>query len=238
MGTFSGILGVTGAIASGVDTLSKDIMKAKLEKDIRKKLDEIYNEIKHYENEKTSMEAEVESSKSKIETLNAEITKNPNVSRLELMKKQMDLMIAEETLKVKQTELEKNNSKKLESIIKSITENIYKIERNIYIAVRFNDIGYINCFKGFETSGTNPLILKEAKIEIQDPEFIFFDELKQVRDYYEKATNIITDEEKLNMFESLIDEMIAEVIKEDMKKNNIALPDFVKGMRYFKHENE
>ena len=40
------------------------------------------------------------------------------------------------------------------------------------------------------------------------------------------------------MLEELIDEMAAEVIREDMKKNNVTLPEFVKGMRYFKPEDE
>lgn len=44
--------------------------------------------------------------------------------------------------------------------------------------------------------------------------------------------------EKLQLLEELTDEMAAEVIREDMKKNNITLPEFVKGMRYFKYENE
>lgn len=44
--------------------------------------------------------------------------------------------------------------------------------------------------------------------------------------------------EKLQLLEELTDEMAAEVIREDMKKNNITLPEFVKGMRYFKPEDE
>ena len=40
------------------------------------------------------------------------------------------------------------------------------------------------------------------------------------------------------MLEELIDEMATEVIREDMKKNNVTLPEFVKGMRYFKSEDE
>ena len=44
--------------------------------------------------------------------------------------------------------------------------------------------------------------------------------------------------QKLDMLEELIDEMATEVIREDMKKNNVTLPEFVKGMRYFKSEDE
>lgn len=44
--------------------------------------------------------------------------------------------------------------------------------------------------------------------------------------------------QRLNMLEELIDEMATEVIREDMKKNNVTLPEFVKGMRYFKSEDE
>lgn len=44
--------------------------------------------------------------------------------------------------------------------------------------------------------------------------------------------------QRLNMLEELVDEMAVEIIKEDMKKNNVTLPDFVKGMRYFKFEDE
>ncbi|WP_300392625.1 hypothetical protein [Fusobacterium sp.] len=40
------------------------------------------------------------------------------------------------------------------------------------------------------------------------------------------------------LLNELIDEMVAEVIKKDMKKNNVTLPEFVKGMRYFKSEDE
>ena len=40
------------------------------------------------------------------------------------------------------------------------------------------------------------------------------------------------------MLEELIDGMATEVIKEDMKKNSVVLPEFVRGMKYFKHEDE
>lgn len=65
------------------------------------------------------------------------------------------------------------------------------------------------------------------------------EDLKPIYEYYQKISETLkNNKQRLDMLEELVDEMITEVIREDMKKNNVTLPKFVKGMKYFKHENE
>ena len=94
----------------------------------------------------------------------------------------------------------------------------------------------------------NKIIENEVKTEmkvkidgIKSNNFIKEEEKKkrisEVMENY-NSEKIIIHKGKLNMLEELIDEMATEVIREDMKKNNVTLPEFVKGMRYFKSEDE
>ena len=95
----------------------------------------------------------------------------------------------------------------------------------------------------------NKIIENEVKTEmkvkidgIKNNKFIKSEEEKkrrisEVMENY-NSEKIIIHKGKLNMLEELVDEMAVEIIKEDMKKNNVTLPDFIKGMRYFKSEDE
>ena len=95
----------------------------------------------------------------------------------------------------------------------------------------------------------NKIIENEVKTEmkvkidgIKNNKFIKSEEEKKRRiSEVMKSYNsekIIIHKGKLNMLEELVDEMAVEIIKEDMKKNNVTLPEFIKGMRYFKSEDE
>ena len=95
----------------------------------------------------------------------------------------------------------------------------------------------------------NKIIENEVKTEmkvkidgIKNNKFIKSEEEKkrrisEVMENY-NSEKIIIHKGKLNMLEELVDEMAVEIIKEDMKKNNVTLPEFIKGMRYFKSEDE
>ena len=82
---------------------------------------------------------------------------------------------------------------------------------------------------------------------IEKQKRIYRDSNTLTTEIYKKSISILKEEknnllkprlERLQLLEELIDEMAAEVIREDMKKNNVTLSEFVKGMRYFKPEDE
>lgn len=89
--------------------------------------------------------------------------------------------------------------------------------------------------------------IKNINEKIDKQKRIYRDSNTLTTEMYKKSVNMLVEErknllkprlERLQLLEELIDEMAAEVIREDMKKNNVTLPEFVKGMRYFKPEDE
>lgn len=109
-------------------------------------------------------------------------------------------------------------------IIKPLNKEKIEIDKKIE---KFSKSSFTTSFSYIKNSNEIKQIEKdkEEKIKLE----------KEKKVLIEKVT---IHEQRLDMLEELVDEMAAEVIKEDMKNNNITLPDFVKGMRYFKFEDE
>ena len=266
---------------------------------MRKSLDELYEKIKSYEKEKDKTNKEVEKIKGEITNLSTSLSFTDNLSKIQKMKKQMDLSYLQSKLELAEMEKENSLNSNLLNLQNTIIPKIKEMEENIYIAIRLNDLKYFisfeklkekygeknykpNSIKTFfgnnfkdekvetnlkilpelfpiyeyykkisdvENEIINSLSNKEKKMEIENKinriknnKFINEEEKKKRIEFITKKSpnfeKIIIHEQKLDMLEELIDEMASEVIREDMKKNNVILPEFVKGMKYFKSEDE
>lgn len=227
---------------------------------MRKFLNGLYEKIRNYEKEKDKAGKEVEKIKGEITNLSTSLSFTDNLSKIEKMKKQMDLSFLQSKLELAEMEKENSSNSNLVNLEKEINSEMSSVESTIYVITRFNEetnleslpelssiYEYYKKISDVENEIINSLSSDKEKMEaeikiVKNNKFISEDEKKKrievKRKEYPNVEKIVIHEEKLNMLEELTDEMIAEVIREDMKKNNVTLPEFVKGMRYFKPEDE
>lgn len=265
---------------------------------MRKFLDGLYEKIRNYEKEKDKAGKEIEKIKTEIEEISTSLNAF-KFSKIEKMKKQMDLSYLQSKLELAEIKKESNSNSDLVNLEKEINSKIDDIESSIYVVTRFNDLKYFNPLKNlrekyakenFNFSTMKKFIVNNMEMKNEETDLESMPELSPIYEYYKKISDVETEiidsilnkeptaemkveidkiknnkfikdekerekriseviknyraeevaihEEKLNMLEELTDEMAAEVIREDMKKNNVTLPEFVKGMRYFKPEDE
>ena len=202
----------------------------------RSRLEELYSEIKSYEEERSEKIQKKRELNKEIESLKKEIEINTNLTKIEKMKKQMDLFTMEE-------EKEKTDFSNDYQVQEEILEKIQRIEKEVYFSIRFNTTWFPTEIQNFKIKEVKEVYTEEyIKLNenlIKERANYVLEELKSVYEYYKKTSETLkNNEQRLDMLEELIDEMASEVIREDMKKNDVTLPDFVKGMKYFKHENE
>lgn len=267
---------------------------------MRKLLDELYEKIRNYEKEKDKVSKEVERIKGEITNLSTSLSFTDNLSKIEKMKKQMDLSHLQSKLELVEMEKENSSNSDLVNLEKEINFEMNDVESAIYVVTRFNDLKYFIPLKklrekyaneNFKFSTMKNFIVNNMEIKNEKTNLEILPELSSIYEYYKQISDveneiinsltndkddkekmeaeiklvknnkfisedekkkrieakrkkypnvekIVIHEQKLDMLEELIDEMAAEVIREDMKKNNVALPEFVKGMRYFKPEDE
>lgn len=227
---------------------------------MRKFLNGLYEKIRNYEKEKDKAGKEVEKIKGEITNLSTSLSFTDNLSKIEKMKKQMDLSFLQSKLELAEMQKENSSNSNLVNLEKEINSEMSSVESTIYVITRFNEetnleslpelssiYEYYKKISDVENEIINSLSSDKEKMEaeikiVKNNKFISEDEKKKrievKRKEYPNVEKIVIHEEKLNMLEELTDEMIAEVIREDMKKNNVTLPEFVKGMRYFKPEDE
>ena len=262
---------------------------------MRKLLDELYEKIRSCEVEKLKNKKEIEKIKNEIEEVSISLNSSNNLSKLEKMKQQMNLLYLQNKLELAEMKEKNSLNSELINFQEEVISKIRKIEDTIYISIRFNDLQYVNVLEKMRANKVkdlynisemkkyfnnnlsdrdkkvileilpefnsiyeyykkisdveNKIIENEVKTEmkvkidgIKNNKFIKSEEEKkrrisEVMENY-NSEKIIIHKGKLNMLEELVDEMAVEIIKEDMKKNNVTLPDFIKGMRYFKSEDE
>ena len=266
---------------------------------MRKFLDGLYEKIRNYEKEKDKAGKELERIKGEITNLSTSLSFTDNLSKIEKMKKQMDLSYLQSKLELAEMKKESNSNSDLANLEKEINSEMKDIESTVYLVTRFNDLKYFiplkklrekYAEKNFKFSTMKNFIINNIEIKNEKTHLESMPELSSIYEYYKKISDVETEiidsilnkeptaemkveidkiknnkfiknekereeriseviknyraeevaihEEKLNMLEELTDEMAAEVIREDMKKNNVTLPEFVKGMRYFKPEDE
>lgn len=215
----------------------KIIYEAPIVREIRAELINLYELIKEYEAKIEKIELEKIASKQKINELKKELETNNHLRKLEKMKKQMDLILFE----TKEQEIDSTiNETEKEEILQKIKE----IENVIYFSIRTNTTWCPSSLELFnDEEYTKKISTKEYieanKTAIEQGRDCVLECLKPIYIYYINAKEILkNNKEKLAMLEELVDEMASEEIRKDMLKNNVTLPDFVKGMKYFKHENE
>ncbi len=264
---------------------------------MRKLLDELYENIRSCEAEKTKAEKEVEKIKTEIEEISTSLNAF-KFSKIEKMKKQMDLSFLQSKLELAEMEKENSSNSNLLNLQNDVISKIKEIEENIYVAIRLNDLKYFISFeklkekygeKNYKASSIKTFFENNFKDEKIETNLEILPELSSIYEYYKKISDVENEilnslstedireiedkiekikkmnlsseqvelrikghiqklepynrkveihKQKLNMLEELIDEMATEVIREDMKKNNVTLPEFVKGMKYFKTEGE
>ena len=266
---------------------------------MRKLLDELYEKIRSCEVEKLKTKKEIEKIKNEIEEVSISLNSSNNLSKLEKMKQQMNLLYLQNKLELAEMKEKNSLNSELINFQEEVISKIRKIEDTIYISIRFNDLQYVNVLEKMRANKVkdiynvseiknyfnNNISSNDKKIDLEImPEFksiyeyykkindvenellisinneikninekidkqkrIYRDSNTLTTEMYKKSVNVLVEErknllkprlERLQLLEELIDEMAAEVIREDMKKNNVTLPEFVKGMRYFKPEDE
>lgn len=266
---------------------------------MRKFLDGLYEKIRNYEKEKDKAGKELERIKGEITNLSTSLSFTDNLSKIEKMKKQMDLSYLQSKLELAEMKKESNSNSDLANLEKEINSEMNDIESTVYLVTRFNDLKYFIPLKKlrekygekkYKVYSIKTFFENNFKNKKVETNLELLPELSPIYEYYKKISDVETEiidsilnkeptaemkveidkiknnkfikdekerekriseatknyraeevaihEEKLNMLEELIDEMAAEVIREDMKKNNVTLPEFVKGMRYFKPEDE
>lgn len=265
---------------------------------MRKFLNGLYEKIRNYEKEKDKAGKEVEKIKGEITNLSTSLSFTDNLSKIEKMKKQMDLSFLQSKLELAEMEKENSSNSNLLNLQNDVISKIKEIEENIYVAIRLNDLKYFISFeklkekygeKNYKASSIKTFFENNFKDEKIETNLEILPELSSIYEYYKKISDVENEilnslstedireiedkiekikkmnlsseqvelrikghiqklepynrkveihKQKLNMLEELIDEMATEVIREDMKKNNVTLPEFVKGMKYFKTEGE
>lgn len=266
---------------------------------MRKLLDELYEKIRSCEVEKLKNKKEIEKIKNEIEEVSISLNSSNNLSKLEKMKQQMNLLYLQNKLELAEMKEKNSLNSELINFQEEVISKIRKIEDTIYISIRFNDLQYVNVLEKMRANKVkdiyniseiknyfnNNISSNNKKIDLEImPEFksiyeyykkindvenellisinneiknidekiekqkrIYRDSNTLTTEMYKKSISILKEEknnllkprlERLQLLEELIDEMAAEVIREDMKKNNVTLSEFVKGMRYFKPEDE
>lgn len=232
------VTNVMSGIIKNMNQVTKEISKItenslnETKKGTREYLTILYKEIRMYKSKISETEKEQLKLKRIKSSLIEDLKEDEFSTNLEKMKAQMDLFIIEAE------EKEKLDISNENPYIDSVLNQIQKIENIIYVSCRFNTTWYpsdmkkltLNYMKDFND------LNKDA---IEEGRNYVLEELKPIYEYYIKAQGVLkNDKEKLDMLEELIDGMAAEVIKKDMKENNVVLPEFVRGMKYFKHEDE
>lgn len=203
---------------------------------IRTHLENLYLKIKEYDEKIVKLGQERKIAQRNIEKTKKELEQSNKLTKLERMKKQMDLILSEKKIQKMPVEID-------EKIEKDILSKIKILEFKIYFACRYNTTWCGPEIKKLDRKEIKKIYTKSYrevhKNVINERSNCVIEELKPIYEYYKNSFKILEDdEEKLDMLEELIDEMAAEVIREDMKKNNVTLPNFVKGMRYFKSIDE
>ena len=228
---------------------------------MRKLLDELYESIRSCEVEKIKNEKEIEKIKNEIEEVTISLNSSNNLSKLEKMKQQMNLSYLQSKLELIEMEKANSSNSDLMDFQNDIILKVKKLEENIYIAIRYRKVE-MNLEILQELSPIYEYYKKISYVENEILNSLSTEDIKEIEDKIEKIKKMNLSSEqvelrikgyrqklepynrkveihkqKLDMLEELIDEMTAEVIREDMMKNNITLPEFVKGMRYFRVED-
>lgn len=229
---------------------------------MRKLLDEVYESIRSCEVEKIKNEKEIEKIKNEIEEVTISLNSSDSLSKLEKMKQQMNLSYLQSKLELIEMEKANSSNSDLVDFQNDIILKVKKLEENIYMAIRYRKVE-MNLEILQELSPIYEYYKKISYVENEILNSLSTEDIKKAEDKIEKIKKMNLNSEqlelrmkghiqklepynrkveihkqKLDMLEELIDEMAAEVIREDMKKNNVTLPEFVKGIRYFKSEDE
>lgn len=114
---------------------------------MRKQLEELYKNIKIYEAKIKKATEEIINTKNEIEKLSSSLNSDENLTKIEKLKKQVDMSYLESKLELAEMEKEYNLNSEVMNLQNTIVSELKNIEDSIYIAVRINDFKY---FKSFE----------------------------------------------------------------------------------------
>ena len=106
---------------------------------MRKFLNGLYEKIRNYEKEKDKAGKEVEKIKGEITNLSTSLSFTDNLSKIEKMKKQMDLSFLQSKLELAEMEKENSSNSNLVNLEKEINSEMSSVESTIYVITRFNE---------------------------------------------------------------------------------------------------
>ena len=106
---------------------------------MRKQLEELYKNIKIYEAKIKKATEEIINTKNEIEKLSSSLNSDENLTKIEKLKKQVDMSYLESKLELAEMEKEYNLNSEVMNLQNTIVSELKNIEDSIYIAVRIND---------------------------------------------------------------------------------------------------
>ena len=106
---------------------------------MRKFLNGLYEKIRNYEKEKDKAGKEVEKIKGEITNLSTSLSFTDNLSKIEKMKKQMDLSFLQSKLELAEMQKENSSNSNLVNLEKEINSEMSSVESTIYVITRFNE---------------------------------------------------------------------------------------------------
>lgn len=198
---------------------------------MRKQLDELYKNIKVYETKIKKATEEIINTKNEIKKLSSSLNSDENLTKIEKLKKQVDMSYLESKLELAEMEKEYNLNSEMMNLQKTIVSELKDIEASIYIAIRVNDFKYFKSFeklkekhgeenykasliKNFVISNCNKKTEDFLKIQI-------LPELSSIYEYYKKISdmeNQIIDFLNKEAHKKLADNIISEKILIHQKK--------------------
>lgn len=201
---------------------------------MRKQLEELYKNIKIYEDKIKKATEEIINTKNEIEKLSSSLNSDENLTKIEKLKKQVDISYLESKLEMAEMEKEYNLNSEVMNLQNTIVSELKNIEDSIYIAVRINDFKYFksleklkekhgeenykaSLIKNFVISNCNKKTEDFLKIQI-------LPELSSIYEYYKKISdmeNQIIDFLNKEAHKKLADNIISEKILIHQKKLDV-----------------
>lgn len=201
---------------------------------MRKQLEELYKNIKIYEDKIKKATEEIINTKNEIEKLSSFLNSDENLTKIEKLKKQVDMSYLESKLELAEMEKEYNLNSEMMNLQNTIVSELKNIEDSIYIAVRINDFKYFKSFEklkekhgeeNYKTSLIKNFVISNCNKKTEDfLKIQILPELSSIYEYYKKISdmeNQIIDFLNKEAHEKLADNIISEKILIHQKKLDV-----------------
>lgn len=201
---------------------------------MRKQLEELYKNIKVYEAKIKKAAEEIINTKNEIEKLSSSLNSDENLTKIEKLKKQVDMSYLESKLELAEMEKEYNLNSEMMNLQNTIVSELKNIEDSIYIAVRINDFKYFKSFEklkekhgeeNYKTSLIKNFVISNCNKKTEDfLKIQILPELSSIYEYYKKISNMenqIIDFLNKEAHKKLADNIVSEKILIHQKKLDV-----------------